>query len=61
VSSDESDSSRDNVRMLLLQGRLDEIGFAQAAEGLRLIRAFGKIASEDDRRIIIELTERLGR
>jgi len=61
VGSDESDDQKDNPRMLLLQGQLDRKGFAHAAEGLRLIRAFERIKSDDDRRMVMELAERLAR
>ena len=47
--------------MRLLQGQIDEIGFANAAEGLRLIRAFERIKSDEDRRMLTELAERLAR
>ena len=47
--------------MRLLQGHLDTAGLASAAEGLRLIRAFERIKSDDDRRMVMELAERLAR
>lgn len=61
VGNDDSNNQGDSPKRRLLQGQLDEIGFANAAEGLRLIRAFGRIASIDDRRMVTELAERLAR
>lgn len=61
TGSDESDDQKDNPRMRLLQGHLDTAGLASAAEGLRLIRAFERIRSDDDRRMLTELAERLAR
>ena len=61
MGSDESDDQKDNPKMRVLQGELDRIDLAHAAEGLRLIRAFERIRSDDDRRMLTELAERLAR
>jgi len=61
MGSDESDDQNDNPGMRLLQGQLDNAGLASAAAGLRLIRAFERIKSDEDRRMLTELAERLAR
>jgi hypothetical protein len=49
-----------SLRQLLSEMRGDNNESIDFEDGLRLIRAFARIASADDRRIVINLAERLG-
>jgi hypothetical protein len=55
VSTDRSDPPAEILSRQLRENQLDPI----VAEGLRLVIAFNKIADSSDRRLIIELAERL--
>jgi len=57
VSTDESNQSGDRLLQLLLANQLD----LNVVEGLRLIVAFRKIKASSDRRMLIELAERLAK
>ena len=57
MNTDDSDLPGDVLRKLLLDNQID----LTVAEGLRLVIAFGKIRDPADRRVLIELAERLGK
>ena len=57
MNTDDSDPPGDTLRKLLLDNQID----LAVAEGLRLVIAFGKIKDPSDRRVLIELAERLGK
>jgi hypothetical protein len=57
VSTDGPDSPDEKLLRLLRENQID-LG---VVEGLRLIIAFNKITDPSDRRMIIELAERLGK
>jgi len=55
VSTDDSDHSGDKLLQLLQNNQID----LNVVEGLRLIIALRKIKAPSDRRLLIELAERL--
>jgi hypothetical protein len=55
VSTDDSDCTNDKLLQLLKDNQID----LSVVEGLRLVMAFSKIRAPSDRRILIELAERL--
>jgi len=57
VSTDDSDHSGDKLLQLLGDDEID----LNVVEGLRLITAFKKIGDASDRRVLIELAERLAK
>jgi hypothetical protein len=57
VSTDGPDPPDENLLRLLRENQID----MGVVEGLRLIIAFNKITSPSDRRMLIELAERLGK
>jgi hypothetical protein len=57
VSTDECDPPGAKLRQLLSENQIS----SNVAEGLRLIVAFNKIRNSTDRRVIIELAERLAK
>ena len=57
MNTDDSDPPGDVLQKLLLDNQID----LTVAEGLRLVIAFGKIKDPSDRRVLIELAERLGK
>jgi molybdopterin-guanine dinucleotide biosynthesis protein len=57
VSTDDSDHSGDKLLQLLRDNQID----LTVVEGLRLVIAFKKIKAQSDRRILLELAERLAR
>jgi hypothetical protein len=57
VSIDDSDPPGDKLLQLLRDNEID----LNVVEGLRLIVAFRKIKDPSDRRILIELAERLAK
>ena len=58
MSTDHSDHPGDKLLARLLQDNQIDLN---VAEGLRLVIAFGKIKDPSDRRILIELAERLAK
>jgi hypothetical protein len=56
VTTDDSDLG-DKLRNMLLDNQID----LNVVEGLRLITAFEKIKDPADRRVLIELAERLAK
>jgi len=57
VSADDSDQNGDKLLRLLEDNQID----LTVAEGLRLVIALRKIKDPSDRRVLIELAERLAR
>jgi hypothetical protein len=57
VSTDDSDHGDDRLWRLLGDDRID----LTVVEGLRLVIAFNKIRDQADRRVVIELAERLAK
>jgi hypothetical protein len=57
VSTDDSDQNGDKLLRLLEDYQID----LTVAEGLRLVIALRKIKDPSDRRVLIELAERLAR
>ena len=57
VSTDDHESPGDQLLRLLRENQID----LNAVEGLRLIIAFNRIKDSSDRRVLIELAERLSR
>jgi hypothetical protein len=57
VSTDDSDDPGDKLLQLLRDNQID----LSAVEGLRLVIAFRKIKDSSDRRVLIELAERLAK
>jgi hypothetical protein len=57
VSTDDSDHGYDRLWRLLGDDRID----LTVVEGLRLVIAFNKIRDQADRRVVIELAERLAK
>jgi hypothetical protein len=57
VSTDDGEPPADKLLRLLSENQID----LNVLEGLRLIIAFNKIADPADRRVLIELAERLSK
>jgi len=57
VSTDQPDQPGDKLLQLLRDNEID----LNVVEGLRLVMAFRKIKDPSDRRILIELAERLAK
>jgi hypothetical protein len=57
VSTDDSDDPGDKLLRLLRDNHID----LSVVEGLRLVIAFRKIKDSSDRRVLIELAERLAK
>ena len=57
MSNDYSDPSIDTLLQLLRENEID----LSVVEGLRLVMAFKKIMDPSDRRVLIELAERLAK
>jgi hypothetical protein len=57
MGTDDSDHPGDKLRQLLRDNEID----LSVVEGLRLIVAFKKIGDASDRRVLIELAERLAK
>jgi hypothetical protein len=57
VSSDDPDHPGDKLQQLLQDHQID----LAVVEGLRLVIAFKKIKDPSDRRVLIELAERLAK
>jgi hypothetical protein len=57
VSTDDSDPPDDRLLRLLRDNQID----LSVAEGLRLVIAFNRIKDSSDRRVLMELAERLAR
>jgi hypothetical protein len=57
VSTDDSDNPGDRLLQLLQDNQVD----LNVVEGLRLVVAFRKIRDSSDRRVLIELAERLAK
>jgi hypothetical protein len=57
VSTDDCEPPADKLLRLISENQID----LHVLEGLRLIIAFNKIADSADRRILIELAERLSK
>jgi hypothetical protein len=57
VSTDDSDDPGDRLLQLLEDNQID----LNVVEGLRLAIAFRKIKDSSDRRVLIELAERLAK
>ncbi|MGB8607927.1 hypothetical protein [Bradyrhizobium sp.] len=57
MSTDDSDQNGDKLLRLLEDNQID----LTVAEGLRLVIALRKIKDPSDRRVLIELAERLAR
>jgi hypothetical protein len=57
VNTESSDRTVDKLLQLLQDNQID----LSVVEGLRLVMAFKKIADASDRRILIELAERLAK
>jgi hypothetical protein len=57
VSTDDSDHPGDKLLQLLQDNQID----LSVVEGLRLVIAFNKIKNPSDRRVLIELAERLAK
>jgi hypothetical protein len=55
VSTDDSDCTIDKLLQLSQDNQID----LSVVEGLRLVMAFSKIRTSSDRRVLIELAERL--
>ena len=57
MSTDDSDHPGDKLLQLLQDNQID----LTVVEGLRLVIAFNKIKNPSDRRVLIELAERLAK
>jgi hypothetical protein len=57
VSTDDSDNPGDKLLQILRDNHID----LSVVEDLRLVIAFGKIKDSSDRRVLIELAERLAK
>ena len=57
MSTDDSDHPGDKLLELLQDNQID----LSVVEGLRLVIAFNKIKNPSDRRVLIELAERLAK
>ncbi|SHJ33922.1 hypothetical protein SAMN05444159_0361 [Bradyrhizobium lablabi] len=57
MSTDDSDDPGDKLLRLLRDNQID----LNVVEGLRLVIAFRKIKDSTDRRVLIELAERLAK
>jgi hypothetical protein len=57
VNTDDPDHSGDKLLQLLRDNQID----LTVVEGLRLVMAFKKIKDSSDRRVLIELAERLSK
>jgi hypothetical protein len=57
VSTDDSDDPGDKLLRILRDNQID----LSVVEGLRLVIAFRKIKDSSDRRVLIELAERLAK
>ena len=57
MSKDDSDHTVDKLLQLLKESQID----LSVVEGLRLVIAFTKVLDPSDRRVLIELAERLAR
>ena len=57
MSTDDSDHTGDKLLQLLRDNQID----LTVVEGLRLVIAFNKIKDQSDRRVLIELAERLAK
>ncbi len=57
MNTDDSDPRGEKLLRLLRENQID----LNVVEGLRLVIAFNKIVDNSDRRILIELAERLAR
>lgn len=57
MSTDDSDHPGDKLLQLLQDNQID----LSVVEGLRLVIAFNKIKDPSDRRVLIELAERLAK
>jgi len=57
VSTDDSDHPGDKLLQLLQDNQID----LSVVEGLRLVIAFNKIKDPSDRRVLIDLAERLAK
>ncbi len=57
MSTDDSDHPGDKLLQLLQDNQID----LSVVEGLRLVIAFNKIKNPSDRRVLIELAERLAK
>ncbi len=57
MSTDESDDPGDKLLRILRDNQID----LSVVEGLRLVIAFRKIKDSSDRRVLIELAERLAK
>ena len=57
MSTDDSDDPGDKLLQLLRDNQID----LNVVEGLRLVIAFRKIKDSSDRRVLIELAERLAK
>jgi hypothetical protein len=57
VSTDDFDDPGDRLQQLLEDNQID----LNVVEGLRLVIAFRKIKDSSDRRVLIELAERLAK
>jgi hypothetical protein len=57
VSTDDSDPPDEKLLRLLRDNQID----LSVAEGLRLVIAFNKIRDSSDRRVLMELAERLAK
>jgi len=57
VSTDGPDPPEEKLLRLLQENQID----LSVVEGLRLVIAFNKIKASSDRRMLIELAERLGK
>jgi hypothetical protein len=57
VSTDDCEPPRERLLQLLSENHID----LSVAEGLRLIIAFNRIKDSSDRRLLMELAERLSR
>ena len=57
MSTDDSDHAGDRLLRLLRDNQIN----LTVVEGLRLVIAFNKIKEQSDRRVVIELAERLAK
>ena len=57
MSTDDSDNPGDKLLQILRDNQID----LSVVEDLRLVIAFGKIKDSSDRRVLIELAERLAK
>jgi len=61
MKSDTSDETLEAVRLLLSEARCEDAEMTEIVASVRLMRAFTQIKSPDDRRMVVELAERLSR